>query len=65
MTMTLTLVSTGNYGKNSLKYFGPIIWNSVLTRLRSIETLTEFKKKFVNGKWTSVLVDSAKTIQEM
>ena len=42
-------ISTENYGKNSLKYFGPIIWNSVPTRLRNIETLTEFKKEI--RKW--------------
>ena len=35
-------VTTENYDKNSLKYFGPIIWNSIPTRLRNIETLTEF-----------------------
>ena len=43
-------VSTGNYSKNSLKYFGPIIWNSIPTRLRNIETLTEFKKEICKWK---------------
>ena len=38
-------VSTENYGKNSLKYFDPIIWNSIPARLRNIETLIEFKKE--------------------
>ena len=43
-------VSTESYGKNSLKYFGPIIWNSIPTRLRNIETLTEFKKEICKWK---------------
>ena len=42
-------VNTESYGKNSLKYFSPIIWNSVPARLRNIETLTEFKKEI--HKW--------------
>ena len=37
-------VSTESYGKNSLKYFGPIIWNSVPD-----ETFTEFQKE--TCKW--------------
>ena len=43
-------VSTENHGKNSFRYFGPIIWNSIPTRLRNIETLTEFKKEIRNWK---------------
>ena len=42
-------VNTENFGKNSLKYFGPIIWNSVPARLRNIENLSEFKKEI--RKW--------------
>ena len=42
-------VSTKSYSKNSRKYFGPIIWNSISTRLRNIENLTEFKKEI--RKW--------------
>ena len=42
-------VSTESYGKNSLRYLGPIIWNSIPIRIRSIETLTEFKKEI--RKW--------------
>ena len=38
-------VNTETFGKNSLRYFGPIIWNSVPERLRSIESLSEFKKE--------------------
>ena len=43
-------VSTESYGKNSLKYFGPIIWNSIQTRPRNIETLTKFKKEICKWK---------------
>ena len=42
-------VNTENFGKNSLKYFGPIIWNSVPARLRNIENLSEFIKEI--RKW--------------
>ena len=30
-------VNTENFGRNSMKYFGPIIWNSVPARFRNIE----------------------------
>ena len=33
-------VSTEGYGKNSLKYFGPIVPNSIPARLKNIETFT-------------------------
>ena len=42
-------VNTENFGKNSLKYFGPIIWNSVPARLTNIQNLSEFKKEI--RKW--------------
>ena len=38
-------VSAESYGKNLLKYYGPIIENLIPARLRNIETLTEFKKE--------------------
>ena len=38
-------VNTENCGKNSLRYFGPVIWNMIPLRVRNIETLTEFKKE--------------------
>ena len=42
-------VNTESYGKISLKYFGPIIWNYIPARIRNIETLTEFKTEIC--KW--------------
>ena len=42
-------VNTENCGKNSLRYFGPVIWNKIPLRIRNIETLTEFKKEI--RKW--------------
>ena len=42
-------VKIESYDKNSLKYFSPIIWNSIPARIRNIETLTEFKKEI--HKW--------------
>ena len=47
--LDISSVSTESCSNNSLKYFGPIIWNSILARLRNIETLTEFKKEIC--KW--------------
>ena len=49
MTLTSLLLILKANGKNSLKYFSPIIWNSIPARLRNIETLTEFKKEI--RKW--------------
>ena len=48
-------VSTENFGKNSLKYFGPIIWNLVPARLRDIENLSEFKKEIRKWKFDDCL----------
>ena len=42
-------VNSETYGKNSLKYFGSIIWNSVPARLRNIGNLIKFKKEI--RKW--------------
>ena len=42
-------VNTESFGKNSLRYFGPIIWNSVPARLRNMENFCEFKKEI--RKW--------------
>ena len=42
-------VNTEVCGKTSLRYFGPVIWNLVPLRLRSIETISEFKKEI--RKW--------------
>ena len=44
-------VNTENSGKNSLKYFGPIIWNSVPARLRNIENLSEFKREIRKSRF--------------
>ena len=43
-------VSTENYGQNSLKYFGPIIWNPIPATLRNIKTLIKFKKEIYKWK---------------
>ena len=53
-------VSTESYGKNSLKYFSPMIWNSTPARLRNMKTLTVFENEIHSGKSISVPVDSAK-----
>ena len=45
-----SLVNNESYGKNSLKYLGLIIWNSIQARLRNIETLTESKKEICKWK---------------
>ena len=43
-------VNTVHKGQNSLRYFGPIIWNSIPQDIRNSETLSLFKSKIKNWK---------------
>ena len=43
-------VNTENCGKNSLRYFGPVIWNMIPLSVRNIKTLAVFKKEICKWK---------------
>ena len=32
------------FGKGSIRYFGPVIWNSIPAEIRNANTLSSFKK---------------------
>ena len=38
--------NTTRYGKNSVKYLAAITWNKISDTLRSLSTLSDFKKAF-------------------
>ena len=43
-------VNTVYFGQNPVRYLGPLIWNSVPTALRNIESFVEFKSLIKNWK---------------
>ena len=46
-------VNTVTWGENSLRYFGPIVWNELLPeKLKNCDTLEEFKNSI--KLWTPV-----------
>ena len=42
-------VNTVYFGQNSIRYLGPIIWNSLPLTLRNVDSFPEFK--FLNKNW--------------
>ena len=38
------------FGKSSVRYFGPVIWNSISAEIRNANTLSSFKKKNLKMK---------------
>ena len=42
-------VSSVRFGKGSIRYFGPVIWNSIPAEIRNANTLSSFKKNI--RKW--------------
>ena len=42
---TLPSVNTVHWGHDSLKYFGPIVWNMIPNDIRNLDTFNEFKIK--------------------
>ena len=42
-------INSVRFGKGSIRYFGPVIWNSIPAEIRNANTLSSFKKK--NQKW--------------
>ena len=43
-------VNTVYLGQNSIRYLGPLKWNSIPTALRNVETFVEFKSLIKNWK---------------
>ena len=43
-------VHTVYFGQNSVRYLGPLIWNSIPTALRKVESFVEFKFLIKNWK---------------
>jgi hypothetical protein len=50
--ITLPTYNTVKYGKNSFKYMGAFIWNSLPREIQLSETIEDFKRKM--GKWTGL-----------
>ena len=42
-------INSVRFGKGSIRYFGPVIWNSIPAKIRNAKTLSSFKKKI--RKW--------------
>jgi hypothetical protein len=38
-------VNTVNYGKHSLRYFGPLLWSNLPANIRTIQSLKLFKRE--------------------
>ena len=49
-------VNTERYGKQSVSYFGPKIWNSIPQEIKNVKTLTAFKTKIKRWKPFSYLL---------
>ena len=42
-------INSVRFGKGSIRYFGPVIWNSIPAKIKNANTLSSFKKKV--RKW--------------
>ena len=49
-------------GSNSIRYFGPIIWDLIPSELEYTSLLENFKRKFLNGNLRNVPVEFAKRL---
>ena len=38
-------INSVRFGKGCIRYFGPVIWNSIPAKIRNAKTLSSFKKK--------------------
>ena len=38
-------INSARFGKDSIRYFGPVIWNSIPAEIRNANTLSSFKKE--------------------
>ena len=50
LDFSIPQVNTVYFGQNSIKYLGPLIWNSIPTALRNIEYFVECKSLIKNWK---------------
>ena len=48
--LVIPQVNTVLKGKNSIRYFGPVIWNLIPHEIRNLKTLNEFKEKIKTWK---------------
>ena len=37
-------INSVRFGKDSIGYFGPVIWNSIPTKIRNAKTMSSYKK---------------------
>ena len=51
----LLQINTIYFSQNSIRYLGPIIWNSLPLTLRNVDSFSEFKFPIKNGKPTNCL----------
>ena len=49
-------VNTVYFGQNSIRYLGPLIWNSIPTALRNVESSVQFKSLIKNCKQSNCLL---------
>ena len=42
-------INSVRFGKGSIRYFGPVIWNSIPAKIKNANILSSFKKKI--QKW--------------
>ena len=49
---SIPAVRTENYGKNSVRYLGPLIWNMIPSTIKNAENLLDFKRQIKNWKPT-------------
>ena len=43
-------INSVRFGKGCIRYFGPVIWNSIPAKIRNAKTLSYFKKKITKWK---------------
>ena len=55
-------VNSVNNGENSLRFFGPIVWNILPTSIKNIDSLHDFKRLIKNGNLLIVLAGFADCI---
>ena len=48
--LAIPLVNTVLKGKNSIRYLGPIIWNSIPLNIRCVDSINIFKSKIRQWK---------------
>ena len=49
-TLCIPNINSVRFGKGSLRYFGPVMWNSIPAEIRNANTLSSFKKNIRKQK---------------